>query len=55
VYALDARLRVMAVEATDEFWAQHRQLESLRKLRPALEDADIKRLGGGVRELVKFR
>lgn len=52
VYALDTRLRVMAVEATDEFWAQRRQLESLRKLRPGLEDADIKRLGGGVRTLV---
>jgi hypothetical protein len=52
VYALDRRLRVMAVEATDEFWAQRRQLESLRKLGPGLEDVDIKRLGGSVRALV---
>jgi hypothetical protein len=52
VHALDARLRGKAVEATDEFWAQRRQLESLRKLRPALQDADVKRLGGSVRTLV---
>jgi hypothetical protein len=55
VYALDERLRVMAVEASDEFWAQRRQLESLRKLRPGLEDADVKRLGGNVRTLVNLR
>jgi hypothetical protein len=52
VYALDRRLRVMAVEATNEFWAQRRQQESLRKLRPRLEEADIRRLGGNVRTLV---
>lgn len=54
VYALDRRLRVSAVEATDEFWAQRRQLDSLRKLRPVLQEADIKRLSGSVRTLVNF-
>jgi hypothetical protein len=52
IYALDSQLQVAAVEATDEYWVQHRQLESARQVSPSLRSNDIRTLATGVEELL---